>query len=144
MNKFIDIKKLNNYFLGLLYKNKKVFYGEHEDKIVLSDSYSLFIIDKEDLYINLSKCNFITNIYERFIPDDSNYLYTHITDTVLLDKKDKLRLLENENCKEIYLNDKYISFLKFRQCKSLSNNCPILFYDIDGNIISLILPMKLF
>ena len=142
MNKFIDIKKLNNYFLGLLYKNKKVFYGEYEDKIVLSDSYSLFIIDKKDLYINLAKCNFIPNIYKRFIPDDSNYLYTHITDTVLLDKKDKLRLLENEDCKEIYLNNKYISFLKFRQCKSLSDNCPILFYDIDGNIISLILPIK--
>ena len=81
-----NVKKLNNLLLNCLYKGKKVYYSTHNCKIVISDGCFISIVDRSDIYIDLAKCELIENMYEKFIPDDSNYLFTEITNTIELFK----------------------------------------------------------
>lgn len=83
----MDYKAINKYFLDLLYKEKPVYYGELDDKLLLSDSYAVFILEKDSVYLNLQKCKFVNEFAKKFIPDNSDYKYAYLTDTIELNKK---------------------------------------------------------
>lgn len=144
----MDINKINNDLLGRLYKNKPIYYSYLDlispekltQYIMLSDSYYVAILEKDDVYINYQKGVEVKEMYEKFIPDDSNYLYTHVTDTVMLSGKDKLRVLENENTK-ILVNEKYLSLFDKCTFKSLTDTKPIICYK-EGQVAGIILPVK--
>lgn len=140
----LDYKKLNNYLIGLLMKDKKVYYGEHEDKIILSDSYALWILEKDKIFINLQLCVFVPEFYKKFIPDDYNYFYGYVTDTIQITNKCDLRNIINkdENI-DIQFDNKYYKLWKDVNFKIISDNKPILIY-IDEEINGLILPVKRF
>ena len=146
----MNIKRINNDLLGRLYKGKNVYYSDltiiSEDNTcnyyLLSDSYFVAILDINNTFINLEKCKYIKNMYENLIPDDSKYLYTHVTDTIMLSGKDNLRVLENENNK-ILVNDKYLELFKDCTFKSLNDTKPIICYE-KGEVVGIILPVKQF
>lgn len=137
-----NVKKLNNLLLNCLYKGKKVYYSTHNCKIVISDGYFISIVDRSDIYIDLAKCELIENMYEKFIPDDSNYLFTKITNTIELIKGKDIRLLRNENDQIISVDNKYLSLFEDNVLKSNKDIDPVLVYNDDGEIIGLILPIK--
>lgn len=135
-----NVKKLNNLLLNCLYKGKKVYYSTHNCKIAISDGYFISIVDRSDIYIDLAKCELIENMYEKFIPDDSNYLFTEITNTIELSKGKDIRILQNVNNK-ILVDNKYLSLFEDNVLKSNKDIDPVLVYN-DGEIIGLILPIK--
>lgn len=147
----MNIKRINNELLGRLFKGKGVYYSdltiingdETYNYYLLSDSYFVAILDINNTYINLDKCKYVKNMYENFIPDDSEYLYTHVTDTIMISGKDKLRVLENENYKNILVNDKYLELFKDCTFKSLKDDKPIICYE-KGEVVGIILPVKQF
>lgn len=135
-----NIKKLNNFLLNCLYKGNKVYYSTHNCKIAISDGCFISIVDRSDIYIDLAKCELIENMYEKFIPDDSNYLFTDITNTIELSKGKDIRILQNVNNK-ILVDNKYLSLFEDNVLKSNKDIDPVLVYN-DGEIIGLILPIK--
>ena len=135
-----NIKKLNNFLLNCLYKGKKIYYSTHNTKISISDGCFISIVDRSDIYIDLAKCELIENMYEKFIPDDSNYLFTDITNTIELSKGKDIRILQNNNNK-ILVDNKYLSLFEDNVLKSNKDIDPVLVYN-DGEIIGLILPIK--
>lgn len=139
----MDVKGINKYFIDLIMKGKKVTYGEYNDKIAITDSYILYLINKEDIYFNLQKCNFLANI-KNIIPDENNYIYGYLNDTIQIDKKYNLRFIinkdENINCT---INEKYIKYIKNASYKIRNDSSPILFY-INDELSGLICPIKIF
>lgn len=140
----IDYKKVNKYLIELLMKGKQVYYGEYKDKLILSDSYAVWILEKDKVFINLQLCKFVPDFYKKFIPEDYVYKYGYVTDTIQITNKCELREIINkdENI-SIQFDNKYYKFIKGVNFKIIEDDKPILFY-IDDEVSGLILPIKTF
>lgn len=137
----MNYKAINKYFIDLLFEGKRVSYGEYNNKIAITDSYILYLIDKENIYIDLQKCIFIPNI-KNVIPDEYDYNFAYLTDTIQLTNKDKYRFIINKdlnvNCQ---VNEKYLKYVKNVNYKVKSDNKPVLFYindELSGLICTVI------
>ena len=132
----MKINKVNEEFLKLYFKNKKVYCKEVNKFIYLSDSYRIYRLFKEDCILDISK--FIEVNLDSFMKDD-NYEDGIITNELIIDKY-KLRLIKNEQNK-VYVNDEYLKLFDNPEVKIKDDHSPVLVYE-KGELVGLILPIK--
>ena len=66
-------KKLNELFLKHLLKEKRVYIDSVDDKYIITDSYCIYLIKQDDLFLNTSKFKEI-NI-KHFLEHEMNLEY---------------------------------------------------------------------
>lgn len=136
----MNIKEINKYFLNLIMKGQTIYYGEYDNLIGLSDSIILFLLEKDDIYIDLEKCKH-TNI-KSVIPDDYCYKIGFLSDDMTVVNKYKFNYIINKDmnvyCK---INNKYLKFIKNYKYKILKNDGVVLFY-AENNLKGLLCAVR--
>ena len=136
MNKFS--KDINKYYFNLLLKGDKVFYTIIDDKIYLSDSYIISIINKDDFLLNIEK---LINVDLRIFFNKLNeFDYRNIK--TWYGHEDIISLLDDNNYK-VNINKKYFKLYHDMSFKIFENIKPVIVYNND-EIIGLILPIKVY
>lgn len=136
MNKFS--KDINKYYFNLLLKGDKVFYTIIDDKIYLSDSYIISIINKDDFLLNIEK---LINVDLRIFFNKLNeFDYRNIKTWYA--HEDIISLLDDNNYK-VNINKKYFKLYHDMSFKIFENIKPVIVYNND-EIIGLILPIKVY
>lgn len=136
MNKFS--KDINKYYFNLLLKGDKVFYTIMDDKIYLSDSYIISIINKDDFLLNIEK---LINVDLRICFNKLNeFDYRNIKTWYA--HEDIISLLDDNNYK-VNINKKYFKLYHDMSFKIFENIKPVIVYNND-EIIGLILPIKVY
>jgi len=130
-------KNINKYYFDLLTKNKKVFYSIKDDKVYLSDSYMINIINKDNLLLNLEQFNYVD--LTKFIEELDFSKYDIYTDWYL---KDNLACLINDNI-NVKLDKKYFK-LYYGNFFYITGDIKPIIVKSEDEIIGIILPMKVY
>lgn len=134
----MKVRKINEEFLKIYYRNEKIYYEKYEDHILLSDSYRIYKIKNDDCILDLTKFKEI-NLHN--LLDRQDYVIGNITDNII-DGKIKLRKIITEHF-DLYVNDNYLKLFDNPVVKVKSDDSPVLVYENDI-IVGLILPIKKF
>lgn len=134
----MKVRKINEEFLKIYYRNEKIYYEKYEDHILLSDSYRIYKIKNDDCILDLTKFKEI-NLHN--LLDRQDYVIGNITDNII-DNKIKLRKISFEDF-DVYVNDNYLKLFDNPVVKAKSDDSPVLVYENDI-IVGLILPIKIF
>lgn len=134
----MKVRKINEEFLKIYYRKKKIYYEKYEDHILLSDSYRIYKIKNDDCILDLTKFKEV-NLHN-FL-DRQDYIVGNITDNII-DGKIKLRKITTEDF-DVYINDNYLKLFDNPIVKVRADNEPILVYEND-EIVGLILPIKIY
>lgn len=132
----MKVRKINEEFLKIYYRKKKIYYEKYEDHILLSDSYRIYKIKNDDCILDLTK---FKEVKLHNILDRQDYIVGNITDNII-DGKIKLRKITTEDF-DVYINDNYLKLFDNPIVKVRADNEPILVYEND-EIVGLILPVK--
>lgn len=130
-------KKIYNYYLDLMLKDKNVFwdYNELDVGYLLSDGYIISIVP--EMYLNQDKILKVN--LEKFIESLKVEDYKEVSKIVLIGS-DNLIGLKHENI-EVLISNKYYNLYKGCTFKILGDIKPVLIYDND-KLIGFILPVK--
>lgn len=131
------IKDINKEMLNQYYKDKRVFYDEMNDKILVTDSYRMYVLNESDFILDKNKLRKVD--LSRFI-DDSGYIESTITNNLKFMDKIILRTISNEN-KSLLVNNKYLKLFDNPEVKIKDDHSPVLVYE-KGEFVGLILPIK--
>ena len=139
----MKIKKLNEEILKRYYKDNKLYVEKFDDKIFISDSYCVWIINSEDFIFDINKFKAV-RIFS---------LVNGVMDKQLLDG-----LLTNEYTKEgkityryiVHEDNKVIIDEQHLKCfnddcnfKIVDNHTPVLVYE-NEQLVGMICPIKRF
>ena len=130
-------KNINKYYFDLLTKNKKVFYSIKDDKVYLSDSYMINIINKDNLLLSLEHFNYVD--LTKFIEELDFSKYDNCTDWYL---KDNLACLISDNI-NVKLDKKYFK-LYYGNLFYITGDIKPIIVKSEDEIIGIILPMKVY
>ena len=134
----MKIGKINKEFLDLYYKKKLIAYEVYEDKVYLTDSYRLFVMNVEDCILDLSK---FKNVPLVKLCNDFGYQDGIITNTLYKDKYNIRLITGKDNLLNIKVNDKYLELFDDPDIKVIADNKPVLIYE-KGELVGLIVPIK--
>lgn len=135
----MKISKINKEFLDLYYKKKLIAYEVYENKVYLTDSYRLFVMNVDDCILDLNK---FRNVPLVKLCDDTNYEDGLITKGLIDSDKYTIRTLINKNNTiKVNVNDKYLKLFDDPDIKIIADNKPVLIYE-KGELVGLILPIK--
>ena len=135
----MKISKINKEFLDLYYKKKLIAYEVYENKVYLTDSYRLFVMNVDDCILDLNK---FRNVPLVKLCDDTNYKDGLITNGLIDSDKYTIRTLINkDNTIKVDVNDKYLKLFDDPEIKIIADNKPVLIYE-KGELVGLILPIK--
>lgn len=133
----MKINKVNEEFLKLYFKNKRVFYQKVNKYVYLSDSYRIYRLNEENCLLDTSK--FIENHLENFM-NCTNYKEGIITNELIVDKY-KLRVIKTTEDKRIYVNDNYLKLFDNPIVMVIDETSPIYVYEKD-ELVGMLLPIK--
>lgn len=130
-------KKIYNYYLDLMFKDKKVFwdYNGLDSGYLLSDSYIISIVP--EMYLNQVKIPKVN--LEKFIESLKIEDYKEASKIVLISSDNLIGLKHGDI--EVLISNKYYNLYKGCTFKIISDIKPVLIYDND-KIIGFILPVK--
>ena len=134
----MKISKINKEFLDLYYKKKLIAYEVYEDKVYLTDSYSLFVMNVDECILDLSK---FKNVPLVKLCNDFGYQDGIITNILYKDKYHMRLITGKDNLLYIKVNDKYLKLFDDPDIKVIGNNKPVLIYE-KGELVGLIVPIK--
>ena len=134
----MKVRKINEEFLKIYYRKKKIYYEKYGVYILLSDSYRIYKIKNDDCILDLTKFKKI-NLLDFLDRQDQDYIVGNITDNII-DGKIKLRKITTEDF-DVYINDNYLKLFDNPIVKVRADNEPILVYEND-EIVGLILPIE--
>ena len=134
----MKISKINKEFLNLYYKKKLIGYEVYEDKVYLTDSYRLFVMNVNDCILDLSK---FKNVPLVKLCNDFGYQDGIITNSLYKDKYNMRLITDKYNLLNIKVNDKYLELFDDPDIKVIDDNNPVLIYE-KGELVGLILPIK--
>ena len=134
----MKISKINKEFLDLYYKKKLIAYEVYEDKVYLTDSYRLFVMNVDDCILDLSK---FKNVPLVKLCNDFGYQDGIITNTLYQDKYNMRLITSKDNLLNIKVNDKYLELFDDPEVKVIADNKPVLVYE-NGELVGLIVPIK--
>lgn len=135
----MKINKINKEFLDLYYKKKLIAYEVYENKVYLTDSYRLFIMNVDECVLDLNK---FRNVPLLKLCDDANYEKGLITNGLIDSDKYTIRTLINkDNTIKVNVNDKYLKLFDYPEVKVKDDHSPVLVYE-KGELVGLILPIK--
>lgn len=134
----MKISKINKEFLDLYYKKKLIAYEVYEDKVYLTDSYSLFVMNVDECILDLSK---FKNVPLVKLCNDFGYQDGIITNILYKDKYHMRLITGKDNLLNIKVNDKYLKLFDDPDIKVIGNNKPVLIYE-KGELVGLIVPIK--
>ena len=134
----MKISKINKEFLDLYYKKKLIGYEVYEDKVYLTDSYRLFVMNVNDCILDLSK---FKNVPLVKLCNDFGYQDGIITNSLYKDKYNMRLITDKYNLLNIKVNDKYLELFDDPDIKVIDDNNPVLIYE-KGELVGLILPIK--
>ena len=125
--------------MDLYYKKKLIAYEVYENKVYLTDTYRLFVMNVDDCILDLSK---FRNVPFVKLCDDTNYEDGLITNGLIDSDKYTIRTLINKNNTiKINVNDKYLKLFDNPDIKVIADNKPVLIYE-KGELVGLILLIK--
>ena len=129
-------KAINKYYFNRLINGDKVYYQIVEDKVFLSDSYSISIIDKDDFKLDL---NYFTEV-------NLNSFIDSIKDFKYYDVKDYKRNINKSftlyaDDLQVLIDSKYMKLYENLKIQVTEATKPILFLQYDI-IRGFILPIK--
>lgn len=129
-------KELNKYYFNRLINGDKVYYQIIEDKVYLSDSYSISIIDKTDFKLDL---NYFTEVnLNSFIESIKDFKYYDIKD--YKQNINKTYTLYTDNL-QVLIDKKYMKLYENLKIQVTEPIKPILFLQ-NGIIRGFVLPIK--
>ena len=129
-------KELNKYYFNRLINGDKVYYQIIEDKVYLSDSYSISIIDKTDFKLDLNY--FIEVNLNSFIESIKDFKYYDIKDYKR--NINKTYTLYTDNL-QVLIDKKYMKLYENLKIQVTEPIKPILFLQ-NGIIRGFVLPIK--
>lgn len=129
-------KKIYNYYLDLMLKDKKVFwdYNGLDGGYLLSDSYIISIVP--EMYFNKDKVNKVNLEHFLELPYEE---YKESSKIVLIGSDKTIGLKHGDI--EVLISNKYYNLYKGCTFKILGDIKPVLVYDND-KLIAFILPVK--
>ena len=130
--------KINKEFLNLYYKKKLIAYEVYEDKVYLTDSYRLFVMNVDECILDLSK---FKNFPLVKLCNDFGYQDGIITNTLYKNKYNMRLITSKDNLLNIKVNDKYLELFDDPEVKVIADNKPVLVYE-NGELVGLIVPIK--
>ena len=134
----MKINKVNEEFIKLYFKTKKVYYQKLDKYVYLSDSYRIYRLNEEDCLLDTSK--FIEAPLGKFM-EDNQYNEGIITNELVVDKY-KLRVIKTiEENKIIYVNDNFLKLFDDPQVMVKDEISPIYVYEKD-ELVGMLLPIK--
>ena len=129
---------INKFYFDKLLKKEKVFYQIVDDKIYLSDSYSIAILNRDEFVLNINLLN-ETNL-DKFINNIDIDSYINIID--FKQNRDKTYTLYGNNIVEL-IDKKYLKlFESLKDIRIKTDLSPILFYDKE--LRGFVLPIKVY
>lgn len=134
----MKVRKINEEFLKIYYRKKKIYYEKYGVYILLSDSYRIYKIKNDDCILDLTKFKKI-NLLDFLDRQDQDYIVGNITDNII-DGKIKLRKITTEDF-DVYIDDNYLKLFDNPTVKVRANKESILVYEND-EIVGLILPIE--
>ena len=134
----MKISKINKEFLDLYYKKKLIAYEVYEDKVYLTDSYRLFVMNVDECILDLSK---FKNVPLVKLCNDFEYQDGIITNTLYKDKYNMRLITDKDNLLNIKVNDKYLELFDDPDIKVIADDKPVLVYE-KGELVGLIVPIK--
>lgn len=135
----MKIKKINKEFLDLYYKNKLIAYELDEDKgkVLLTDSYRLYILNIEDFIL---KYDILTPATLHTFLDDSGYFDGIITNEIYKEQYNLRLITGKDKLIHIKVNDKYLELFDNPSVKIKDEKSPVLIYE-NNELVGLILPI---
>lgn len=134
----MKINKVNEEFVKIYFKTKKVFYQKVNKYVYLSDSYRIYRLNEENCLLDTSK--FIEAPLEKFM-QDNQYNEGIITNEFVVDKY-KLRVIKTfEENEIIYVNDNFLKLFDDPHVMVKDKISPIYVYEKD-EIVGMLLPVK--
>lgn len=134
----MKISKINKEFLDLYYKKKLIAYEVYEDKVYLTNSYRLFVMNVDECILDLSK---FKNVPLVKLCNDFGYQDGIITNTLYKDKYNMRLITSKDNLLNIKVNDKDLELFDNPEVKVIADNKPVLVYE-KGELVGLIVPIK--
>lgn len=130
-----EVKRINNYYFNLLVEDKKVMYEVTEDKIFISDTYIITILEKENYYLKeLKSYPFNDNFIKKLELDN----YKEVNN-ITINEKEKIALLDNE----VMIDNKYYKLYKGNRFFIASGErTPVIVKNDIDDLIGYILPIK--
>ena len=129
-------KAINKYYFNRLINGDKVYYQIVEDKVYLSDSYSISIIDKTDFKLDL---NYFTEVnLNSFIESIRDFKYYDVKD--YKQNINRSYTLYSDNL-QVLIDKKYMKLYENLKIQITEPIKPILFLQNDI-IRGFILPIK--
>lgn len=134
----MKINKVNEEFVKLYFKTKKVFYQKVDKYVYLSDSYRIYRLNEENCLLDTSK--FIEAHLENFM-NCTDYNEGIITNEFVVDKY-KLRVIKTiEENEIIYVNDNFLKLFDNPRVMVKDKTSPIYVYEKD-ELVGMLLPIK--
>lgn len=138
----MKIKELNKEIIKLFYdKNKKIYVQKQGDKVYISDSYVVWILNEEDFIFDVNKFkdpnikSIIDNIQNKELINGVK------SNELLKEDKDIFVNIIHDNIK-VKINEKYLKcFNENCTFKIVNDTTPVLVYEND-NLVGLICPIK--
>lgn len=132
--------------INLKDKGGRVLYDYDEEKEIyyLSDGYRFYIIDKDEMFLDLSKAKHFNmkNMYEE--KDLKDLKHTGIVEEL---DKTKVRLFEGDDF-NVWVNDSFLKYLdkKLTVYKGINPMEPVFCYEIqpedDEKLVAVLLPIR--
>lgn len=134
----MKINKVNEEFVKIYFKTKKVFYQKVNKYVYLSDSYRIYRLNEENCLLDTSK--FIETKLENFM-NCIDYNEGIITNELVVDKY-KLRVIKTFDENEIiYVNDNFLKLFDNPRVMVKDKISPIYVYEKD-ELVGMLLPCK--
>lgn len=134
----MKINKVNEEFVKLYFKTKKVYYQKVDKYVYLSDSYRIYKLNEKDCILDTSK--FIEVNLENFM-NCTDYSQGIITNESVVDKY-KLRVIKTFDENEIiYINDNFLKLFDDPLVMIKDKTSPIYVYEKD-ELVGMLLPCK--
>lgn len=133
----MKINKVNEEFVKLYFKTKKVYYQKVDKYVYLSDSYKIYRLNEENCLLDTSK--FIEAPLGKFM-EDNQYNEGIITNELVVDKY-KLRVIKTMEDKIIYVNDNYLKLFDDPHVMVKDEISPIYVYEKD-ELVGVVLQLR--
>lgn len=135
----MEIKNINKEFMNLYFKKKLVAYDQIDNKILLTDSYRLYILKDDDFILDKSKLRKVD--LSKFI-NDEGYILGYVTNDLKFINKDIIRVIKSsDDSIVINVNDNYLKYFDRFEIKVKSDHDPVYIYEND-EMVGLVLPIK--
>ena len=134
----MKINKVNEEFVKLYFKTKKVYYQKVDEYVYLSDSHRIYKLNEKNCILDTSK--FIEVNLENFM-NCTDYSQGIITNELVVDEY-KLRVIKTFDENEIiYVNDNFLKLFDDPRVMVKDKTSPIYVYEKD-ELVGMLLPVK--